>query len=345
MKFGNLLTILLSMALFVAPWQVQAQVPETELLEELDEYASPGVRGMGKPRGVVISYERLPGFDIESESDDPRLGNGEGHIKRHNKFSVRALAPVLNKPQTKIIVGVNYELEEFNFENLTPASYDLYRYLEDKNLKSIGLQAAYLHSLNQRNFYLIRIKGELNGDYTRDDINISDYFKATVDVAYGWKKTPDYAIGVGFQWGYTFGRQRVYPGILYNRTFNPQWGVESIFPANARLRYNLNEKTLFYAGYRLEGASYDIFADQTSLSQFNEIELRRTDIKGLLRVEREIYDFLWFAVEGGFRQYYRHRIYDEVGSADELITNDLAGAGYVGVELYLVPPRKFLEKD
>ncbi|MDX5480660.1 MAG: hypothetical protein LPK07_03170, partial [Hymenobacteraceae bacterium] len=118
-----------------------------------------------------------------------------------------------------------------------------------------------------------------------------------------------------------------------------------IFPANARLRYNANEKTLFYAGYRLEGASYDIFADETALRQFGEIELRRTDIKGLLRVEREIYDFIWFAVEGGFRQYYRHRAFDEIGSRDELIKNDLAGAGYIGIELYAVPPRKLLERS
>ncbi|GAB3530881.1 hypothetical protein GCM10027443_12250 [Pontibacter brevis] len=325
--------------------QAQAQRSQSEDIGDVIDYASPGVRGMGKPRGVVIGYERLPQFDIESESDDPRVGNGRGRVRRHNKFSVLALAPLVNKPQTKLIMGVNYEIEEFNFAGLTESSYGLYRYLEDKNLKSLGLQMAYLHSLDERNFYLIRVKGELNGDYTRDNINIADYLKATVDVAYGWKKSPDFSIGVGAQWGYTFGRQRVFPGLLYNRTFNPKWGVESIFPANVRMRYNANEKTLFYVGYRLEGASYDIFADRTVLSQFGEVELRRTDIKGLLRMEREIYDFLWFAVEGGFRQYYRHRLFDEVGSTDELITNDLSGAGYVGVELYLVPPRKWTERN
>ncbi|MFD3001374.1 DUF6268 family outer membrane beta-barrel protein [Pontibacter toksunensis] len=325
--------------------QAQAQEIEQEGLEAVVDFASPGVRGMGKPRGVVISYERLPQFDIESESDDPRVGNGQGRVRRHNKFSVLALAPLMNKPQTKLVMGVNYEIEEFNFEDLTESSYGLYRYLEDKNLKSLGLQFAFLHSLNERNFYLIRVKGELNGDYTRDNINITDYLKATVDVAYGWKKSPDFSIGIGAQWGYTFGRQRVLPGVLYNRTFNQNWGVESIFPANVRFRHNANEKTLFYVGYRLEGASYDIFADRTVLAQFDEVELRRTDIKGLLRMEREIYDFLWFAVEGGYRRYYRHRLFDDVGSTDELITNDLSGAGYVAVELFLVPPRKWVEKS
>ncbi|MBD1398115.1 hypothetical protein H9Q13_13145 [Pontibacter sp. JH31] len=339
---------LLLLPLFV--WGEQAMAQETgrdltDLQKQTIEYASPGVRGMGKSRGIVIGYERLPQFDIESESDNPEVGNGSARVRRHNKFFVRALAPVMNKPQTKLILGIDHKFEEFNFENVSPASYSLYRNLEDKNLKSLGLQLALLHSFDEVRFMLVRAKGELNGDYTRDNISISDYLKTNLDVAYGWKRTPDFAWGIGLQYGYTFGRQRIFPGIMYNRTFNDRWGVESIFPANLRLRYNVSEKTLLYTGYRIEGASYNLFASEPPLSQFNDIELRRTDIKGLLRLEQEIYDFLWFAVEGGFRQYYRHRAFDDIGSRDELIKNSLAGAGYVAIELYAVPPRKLLERS
>ncbi|MCP2042683.1 DUF6268 family outer membrane beta-barrel protein [Pontibacter sp. HSC-36F09] len=317
----------------------------TDVQKQTKEYASPGVRGMGKSRGIVIGYERLPQFDMESESDNPEVGNGRARVRRHNKFFVRALAPVMNKPNTKLILGIDHKFEEFNFESVSPASYSLYRNLEDKNLKSLGLQLAFLHSFDEVRFLLVRAKGELNGDYTRDNINVSDYLKTTIDVGYGWKRSPDFAWGVGFQLGYTFGRQRLYPGIIYNRTFNDRWGVESIFPANLRVRYNVSEKTLLYTGYRIEGASYNLYASEPPLSQFNDIELRRTDIKGLLRLEQEIYDFLWFAVEGGFRQYYRHRAFDDVGSRDVLIKNTLKGAGYVGIELYAVPPRKLLERS
>ncbi|TXK36804.1 hypothetical protein FVR03_16820 [Pontibacter qinzhouensis] len=307
-------------------------------------YANPSVEGMPRGRGVVIGYERLPQFDIESRTDDQSIGNGSGRVRRNNKWDMRLMAPVLNKPQTKLIVGVTYNVEEFNFENMEPSTYSLYRYLEDRDLKSLGLQVAFLRSIDEEKFYLIRLKGELNGDYTQENINITDYLKTTIDMAYGWKKSPHFAWGVGAQFGYTFGRRRLYPGIMYNRTFNDKWGVESIFPANLRFRRNVSEKTILYAGYRLEGASYNLYVNQPPLAQFEDIELRRTDIKALLRLEQEIYDFLWFSVEGGFRQYYRNRIYDVVGSRDELINNDLAGAGYVGVELYLVPPRRFSQK-
>ncbi|MER2998011.1 DUF6268 family outer membrane beta-barrel protein [Pontibacter populi] len=342
MKIAKLL--LGAATIFCTIGQAQAQGPETEILEE---YASPGVRGMGKGKGIVIGYERLPQFDIESEARDNRLESGSGRIRRHNKFDVRINAPILNKPQTKLIFGIDYKFEEFNFTDVTPAAYDLYEYLEDKNLQSIGSQLVYLRSIDNRRFYLIRLKGELNGDFTKDDLDtdLIDYFKSTIDVAYGWKKSPDYAIGVGLQFGYTFGRKSVYPAILYNRTFNDRWGVEAIFPANTRVRYNLNEKTLLFAGYRLEGASYNLTVDKGNLSEFGEIELRRTDVKGILRLEREIYDFLWFGVEGGFRQYYRNRVFDEVGSRDEILDNDLSGAGFVRVELFVVPPRRFMEKN
>jgi len=322
----------------------QAQHPETETVEE---YASPSVRNTGKSRGIVLSYERLPQFDINSKSKDPRIDSGSGRVKRNNKFDVRLYAPLVNKPQTKVIFGLEYGLEEFNFDEVEPADYALYRYLEDKNLHSLGAQLAYLRSIDNRRFYLIRIKGDLNGDWEKDGAsnNLIDYLKSTFEAGYGWKKSPDYVIGVGFQIGYTFGRRSIYPAIIYNRTFNDNWGVESIFPANARLRYNVNEKTLLYTGYKIDGASYNLFVDEGPLSQFKEIELRRTDFKGFLRLEREIYDFLWFSLEGGFRQYYRNRVFDEIGSRDEVLKNDLAGAGYVRFELYAVPPRKFMEKQ
>ena len=332
----------LLLLLLTAADLTHAQTQDTEDVKELVDYATPSVIGQGRSKGIVIGYERLPQFDIKSDSDDPRIGNGNGHVRRNNKFEVRAFVPVVNQPRTKVIFGFEHKLEEFNFSDAN--NYSLYRNLEDKNLKSIGVQLAYLRSLDNERFYLVRVKGDLNGDYRTKNVSISDYLKTTVDVAYGWKKSPLFSWGIGVQMGYTFGRRSIYPAILYNRTFNNNWGIESIFPANVLLRRNISEKTLLFTGYKLEGASYTMSLDEAPLSDYGQLELRRTDIKGLLRLEQEIYDFLWFGIEGGYRRYFRNRVYDEVGSRDELISNDLSGAGYIGVELFVVPPRKMLEK-
>ncbi|RAU84027.1 DUF6268 family outer membrane beta-barrel protein [Pontibacter arcticus] len=346
----NLKIYLLGAFCLLAPYVASAQQTETEATETVIdegeiEYASPSVLGTGRGKGLVIGYERLPQFDIDSESDNPAVGNGNSRVRRFNQFFLKVNAPVVNKPRTKVVVGFDYEFEEYNFENVNSGSYSLYENLEDKNLKSIGAQVVFLRSLNEKNFYLVRLKGELNGDYTRDNINTTDYLRTTIDVGYGWKKSPYFAWGVGFQIGYNFGRRSIYPAIIYNRTYNDKWGVEAIFPANVKVRYNVSDKTLLYAGYRLEGASYNLSVQDEPLSQFGNIELRRTDVKAQLRLEQEIYDFLWFGVEGGFRQNYRNRVFDEIGSRDELIINDIAGAGYVSVELFIVPPRAMLDKS
>lgn len=315
---------------------------DSEEVKDVIDYATPSVQGQGRSKGIVIGYERLPQFDIKSDSDDPRIGNGNGRVRRNNKFEVRAFVPVMNRPRTKLIFGFDHNFEEFNF--VDENTYSLYKSLEDKNLRSIGAQLAFLRSLDNERFYLLRVKGELNGDYRTDNVSLSDYLKTTVDVAYGWKKNPYFSWGIGFQLGYTFGRRSIYPAILYNRTFNEKWGVESIFPANVLVRRNVSEKTLLFAGYKLEGASYTLNVNEQPLADYGQVELRRTDIKGVLRLEQEIYDFLWLGVEGGYRRYYRNRVYDEIGSRNELISNDLSGAGYIGVELFVVPPRKMLEK-
>ena len=101
--------------LFFTVQPAQAQGPETETLEE---YASPSVRNMGKSRGIILGYERLPQFDIESQSEDPRIESGSGRVRRNNKFDAKIYAPVMNRPQTKIIFGLDYGLEEFNFDNV-----------------------------------------------------------------------------------------------------------------------------------------------------------------------------------------------------------------------------------
>jgi hypothetical protein len=323
----------------------QGQIQDTEV-DEVLLYATPSVEGMGRSKGLVLGYERIPKFDITSESDNEKLGNGSGRVRRISRLLARGFVPVINRPQTKVIFGIDHKIEEFSFEKVqNGTTYSLYENLQNKNLSSLGAQVAYLHSVDAEKFYIVRLKGELNGDYGLDDINVTDYLKTTLDLVYGWKKSPEFAWGVGLQLGYTYGRRSILPAILYNRTYNSRWGVESIFPANVLVRRNVSDKTLLFGGYKLEGASYNLHARSGALAEFGPVEFRRTDIKGMLRLEQEIYDFLWFGVEGGYRRYLRNKVYDEIGSRDELITNDLAGAGYVNVELFFVVPRKFVERN
>jgi hypothetical protein len=317
------------------------------------EFAVPSVLGMGPSKGVVAHHERLGNFSIKTDLNDRNpQEKASTTVTKNARSFIKAYAPLVNHPHLKLILGLNYDREEFQFEN--PGASDFYRNLEDKGLKVIGAQLAAIRPVDEVHWYIARIKGELNGDYTSSELNVQDYLKMSGEFIYGWKRSPNFAWGIGGQLGYTFGRQSIYPVILYNRTWNRHWGVESLFPARVTFRYNLTQNTLLYAGYTVDGMNYNIKLREPTETGLKTLILRETEIKPRIRLEREIYDFLWFGLEGGYRYNASFNALDENGNQGwsllrknprpRIIDNTLGGAMYASFELFLVPPRKFLNK-
>lgn len=324
--------------------------PSADSVSRVDrsqEFAVPSVIGMGPSKGLVLHYERVPRFNITSTSKSASLSDYKGEARKNGRFLVKAYAPLLNHPHLKVVLGINYEREEFEFA--PPADYELYQNLQDKGLKVLGTQLAVIRPIDDVNYFIFRVKGELNGDYTSSELSLNDYLKMSSEFIYGWKKTPSFSWGLGVQLGYTFGRQSIYPALLYNRTFSERWGVEALFPARVTVRRNLSNKSLLFAGYSVDGLSYNIKLRNPIMNDKGEelktLELRETEVKGRLRWEREIYDFLWFGLEGGYRYNYSFDAYDRSNNdRNKIIDSKLADAPYASIELFLVPPRKFVKR-
>ena len=307
------------------------------------EYANPSVTGMAKSKGIVFKYEGQPEFGIKSYSANPAIGNHQADIKSHNRFDLKVYVPILNRPHFKLVYGFNYFFEEFDFE-ATPPPYSFYTNIEERNLKTIGSQLVLLRPINYKNYIVFRLKGDLNGDYASNQVSFGKYLKSTLEGIYGWKRSEHLAFGVGVQLGYTFGRQSIYPVFLYNRTYNPKWGIELLLPARAQVRYNASEKSILYGGIGLDGASYNININP-EITGFRALELRRSEARARVRWEREIYDFLWFGLEAGYRVNIQFNAFDgEDRKANRLIKNHLKDASLFSAEIFLVPPKRFLKQ-
>ena len=309
------------------------------------EFANPSVIGQGPSKGLIFHYERTSAFKITSDSRTENVADQKGRVSDNDRFTVKGYIPVWNRPHLKMVIGVNYEREEFEFKDV-PTGYQLYDELEERGLKTLGTQLVVLRPINERNFVLGRVKGELNGDYTSSELQLKDYLRMSYEVVYGWKKSPAFSWGIGVQLGYTFGRRSIYPAILYNRTWNDDWGIEALFPARVLIRHNASAKSLLFAGYDINGLSYIIKFREPSVTDptLRTVELRETEIKLRGRWEREIYDFLWFGAEGGYRYNNAFDVFDRRNGRTRIIDNKLAGAPYFSIELFLVPPRRFLKQ-
>ncbi|GAA4393233.1 DUF6268 family outer membrane beta-barrel protein [Hymenobacter koreensis] len=313
------------------------------------EFATPSVIGMGPSKGLVLHYERMPRFRVTSEAQVSGVRNYASDADKNARLIIKGYVPLLNNPHLKLVMGINYEREEFQFRT-RPIDYELYENIEDKGLKTLGAQLAVIRPVNEVNWYIFRVKGELSGDYTSSALGLRDYVRVSSEFLYGWKRSPQFSWGLGLQLGYTFGRQSIYPALLYNRTFNSRWGVEALFPARVTMRYNASPKSLFYVGYSVDGFNYIIKLRRELMRvgqngqpepgtvALRTLELRETEVKFRGRWERDLLDFLWLGAEVGYRYNYAFDAFDRTNAdREKIIDSKFAGAPYASLELFITP--------
>ncbi|WP_040496520.1 DUF6268 family outer membrane beta-barrel protein [Fulvivirga imtechensis] len=302
-------------------------------------FCVPGVVGLPRSKGIVIKRELVRDYLIRSESDG---GKASAEIRRNRRWEFKLRAPIILKDGFKMAAGIKYYVEEFNFENPESLNFPFYQNLEDRSLRSIRGDIFIVKPTLTNKYYILRLSGGLNGDYSSESFAKSDFFKFSISSLMGWKKNDyvSYAFGVAFSYG--FGRRSVYPIIVYNKSFNNKWGIESILPAEIKLRYStLNQKNYFYAKAELHGANYSVRLDE---AKEDLVYLNKSEVRFLLSWEREIHDWLWFGVEGGLRSNINFDLSSDSSiRTDVVIENSLNQALVYNFSIFVVPPRKMLK--
>ena len=302
-------------------------------------FCVPGVIGLPRSKGIVIKRELVRDYFIRSEADG---SNASAEIRRNRRWEFKVRAPIILKDGFKMAVGVKYFVEEFNFENPESLNFPFYQNLENRSLRSIRGDVYMIKPTLTNKYYILRLSGGLNGDYGSESFAKGDFFKFSISPLIGWKKNDyvSYAFGVAFSYG--FGRRSIYPIIVYNKSFNNKWGIESILPAEVKLRYStLNQKNYFYAKAELHGANYSLRLDE---AKTDLVYLNKSEVRFLLSWEREIHDWLWFGVEGGLRSNINFDLSNDARiRTDVVVENTLNKALVYNFSIFVVPPRKMLK--
>ena len=302
-------------------------------------FCIPGVDGLPRTKGLVITRELIKDYGINSKVNNGQTANAE--IRRNRRWTFKLRAPLLLKDNIKIAGGLKYFVEEHNFENPETLDNDFYNNLEDRPLRSLRADIFIMKPTRGNKYFILRISGALNGDFEGIDLG-SDYFKFSIAPLIGWKKSNYLSYAFGIAYSEIFGRRSIYPVVSYNQTFSPHWGVESILPAELKFRYNsLDKKNFLYLKAELNGSNYTLnFFENRDEPVF----LEKSEIRFLFTWEREIYDFLWFGIEAGFRTNINFDLSENAQiNAETLVNNQLNEAVVGNISLFIVPPRKFLK--
>ena len=136
---------------------------------------------------------------------------------------------------------------------------------------------------------------------------------------------------------------------MFNWTSNNRkWGVESLLPARGDVRYNFSQRSMMFFGFDLEGTSYRIGNNDELITPFNDLEIRRSELRARLKYERQISGFIWVSAKAGYRINYSFnadRAEDGqdffrgfFGDQEYVMENSLTNPLFFNISLNLVSP-------
>lgn len=272
-------------------------------------------------------------------------------------FRFNSNIPIISKNNVLVNWSLNYT--QLGYVGANDPQRQLGIVLDGNSLKWLNTSVVLFKPLNEKRFLLFQLGAELNGDYDFDNLPSTSNLRVPAAAIYGFKPNDNLIWGVGVSRTYLGGALNYLPIVYYYQTFkNEKWGLEALVPARIQLRYRSNSRNVFLLGYTVEGASYrlsnfnynyptiapfpNVPADQR-YDKLDEIELRRSEIRGGLTYQHGLNDFIWIGASAGYRVNYsfeldRGDFYRGFSADDYFMENDLSNTWFLQVSLSLVSP-------
>lgn len=122
-------------------------------------------------------------------------------------------------------------------------------------------------------------------------------------VIYGIKPNDRKMWGLGLSRTYLGGSLNYIP--VYYMMYTAQskkWGIEMLLPARFLYRRNINSKNMLLFGWEIEGNTYRISNDDNIYNlPYNDMELRRSELRFRASWERAISPQIWLSAQAGYR--------------------------------------------
>ncbi len=287
-------------------------------------YCTQKVNNQAPSKQFSLGYEMNLGFSNS---------NVNGTEKINSMGGIRATANVLALSTNKLIlsIGANYWGSKIRTSNAS-SNVNVNQVYANR-MDIVGLNAVLFKPLNEKHFIIAQANTDLSHIGITNNLGASSsaltYYGSAI---FGWKKNDYRMLGFGVSRTYRLGRPIIVPIVLYNKTFNDHWGLETLLPARAHIRYNFSSNSLLMAGYELEGQQFDL--------QSNNLFLQRGEIKPRLVFEKKLIGFFWMSAQVGYRINGRFNFVNRYDGQDgnEVFVNNWGGSPYFNLSINLVTP-------
>jgi hypothetical protein len=312
-------------------------------------YCTSKVLGLSPNKLISLSYD-FQGNNSLKNHDELGLGDNHGEAEINSASGLRFAAnfPVVSNTKLLVNLSATYLRTEYATSSYSKSNYFVDN-LVNNGLTSTGIGATIFKPLDDKHFFLFAASADANGNYGFGSDDLADQLsKPKISIAglYGIKRNDRSMIAFGLSRTYRPGALGYIPLILFNHTFvNRKWGIEALFPARAAVRRTFNVRNILLAGYELEGNSYSILkSGGATVAPYQNLELRRSEIRARISFEKLITGFVWFTVQAGYVVNYNFNIDDGdklrlLGSKEAYyMENHLTNPLYFNIGIHLVSP-------
>lgn len=322
--------------LLCATQLLQAQTPDSSRVEEEEvdygaaelaggvgskSYASARIVGTSPQRFITLAYDHQFSYDMSlsdwgrfAADSTPRYG-APLRIRSTGGFRFNASIPVISRNNIVWQLGGNFWESQYQIEEpivndtLTPVRNTVANALKERGLRTAGLNTTLYKPLNAEQFLLVQAAVDMSGDF---GIDLQPVVRTSAVVIWGKRPHERKQWGVGLVRTYRVGALNYLPVYMLNWTApNRRWGFESLLPARASVRYNIDRNSMLLGGFELEGQSYRIERLSSSGSNGNSFEIRRGELRPRVEYLRQINGYWWMHAQVGMRLDYSY-------DADEL---------------------------
>ncbi len=303
----------------------------------LQSFCSPGVDNKSRSRGIEFSYQMANVGRWNGVGD----GINSYHLNGIESITFKLKAPLLLKPDLKILAGYSYQPEDIEMGPSLGSSSPILLPLDDTRLKSHGLALYAIKSLNASKYMALRFKLTSSGDYD-GFLNFERAFISySAIAAYGIKPHKDLEYGFGLSFSKNPRRTLVLPFLFYNKNFNDKLGLEATIPTDIQLRWNMNKETNLLVGYNLSSSSYgvNLATDLTKSNQTDQFVLRHSEVQAGFSLERQVVPWVWVNFKGGYQFNLNTRLEGVAPNVEDFRYRP-DNSMYFRVGFFISPPRR-----
>ena len=299
-------------------------------------FCKPGLDNTSRSRGMTFSYTaNTPSRFTEEKTP---LSESLTKINRLQSLLFDLKIPIVNKEGFKVLLAYKYVQDKYNLEEIGTDFSNVFSGLGNTVLKGNDYGIIISKSIDENKYLAFYGKYGAKGNYEKWKSFDSRYAIYKARLLFGKKPNDDYEWGIGINFTSSFRRTTAIPFIILNKNFNDKWGFESVLPAYALMRYNLNSKNIFLGGVQVAGQTFRVDLPNDAVTNtFFDYSVNRSEFRVTTIWEKQIIPWIWTSAQLGYQFHFTTK-FEGKNDISPSFDVDPSNSVFFNLSLFLSPP-------